>query len=113
MDDGSLNDQQGNSLPRMRAPRVEFSVEAREEMSNWVCEHLQHPFLTREMEDYFMLKYNMTRKQVKTAFNNRRQRIRFQQRERYQPQLNELFIVPIVPIQFSTVTMIPTLPPLQ
>jgi hypothetical protein len=45
------------------------------EMSKWILSHLPDPFLAKEDENYFMAKYAMSRKQVKTAFNNRRQRV--------------------------------------
>jgi hypothetical protein len=44
-------------------------------MNKWILEHTKNPFLTKGDEDYFMTKYGLTRRQVKTACNNRRQRI--------------------------------------
>jgi hypothetical protein len=55
--------------------RMSFPNEALMEMSRWIGEHLSDPFLSREEETFFMVKYGITRKQVKTAFNNRRQRL--------------------------------------
>jgi hypothetical protein len=49
--------------------------EAGREMNQWIRHHLQCPFLTKAGEEYFMTKYGITRRQVKTGFNNRRQRI--------------------------------------
>jgi hypothetical protein len=44
-------------------------------MNQWILHHLQCPFLTKADEKYFMVKYGITRRQVKTGFHNRRQRI--------------------------------------
>jgi hypothetical protein len=55
--------------------RTSFPDEAQVEMSRWIRDHFTDPFLSREEETAFMVKYGITRKQVKTAFNNRRQRL--------------------------------------
>jgi hypothetical protein len=55
--------------------REKFTREARNEMRNWMKEHWESPYLRKEEENYFCAKYGLTRRQVKTAFNNRRQRI--------------------------------------
>jgi hypothetical protein len=55
--------------------RRPISAQARCEMNQWVIDHAGNPFLSSETEEYFMGKYGLTRRQVKTAFNNRRQRI--------------------------------------
>jgi hypothetical protein len=52
-----------------------ISAEACREMNDWILSHIKNPFLTKNEEDYFIIKFNLTRKQVKTAFNNRRQRM--------------------------------------
>jgi hypothetical protein len=52
-----------------------FTKEAQIEMSNWITQNWECPFLKKEEEDYFCTKHGLTRRQVKTAFNNRRQRI--------------------------------------
>jgi hypothetical protein len=49
--------------------------EACREMNQWSLYDLQCPFLTKAEENYFMVKYGMTCRQVKTAFHHRRQRI--------------------------------------
>jgi hypothetical protein len=42
---------------------------------------------TKETEDYFITKYGLTRRQVKTAFNNRRQRVIVPFRLKYRNQI--------------------------
>jgi hypothetical protein len=47
--------------------------EVRQEMNEWILHHLHHLhhlFLTKEEENYFISKYGILRRQVKTAFNN-------------------------------------------
>jgi hypothetical protein len=55
--------------------RQPVPAEARCEMNQWIMSHTSHPFLSNKDEEYFMGKYGLTRRQVRTAFNNRRQRI--------------------------------------
>jgi hypothetical protein len=62
----------GLPLPTWRS---KFPLEAQLDMVKWIYSHLANPFLAKEDEDYFIAKYGMTRAQVKTAFNNRRQRL--------------------------------------
>jgi hypothetical protein len=81
--------------PRSRAAedgRKSISAEAQLEMNEWITEHIRHPFLTTEEEDYFMAKYGITRRQVKTALNNRRQRIVTPIRLAAQRELQEQFL---------------------
>jgi hypothetical protein len=49
--------------------------ESGREMNQRILHYLQCPLLTKAEEDYFMINYGMMRRQVKTGFNNRRQRI--------------------------------------
>jgi hypothetical protein len=49
------------------------SQKAGREMNQWILHDLQCPFLTKVEESHFMVKYGMTRRQVKTGLNNRRQ----------------------------------------
>jgi hypothetical protein len=56
-------------------PRRPFPEGAGVEMTEWIMEHLDDPWLTEKQEQYFSEKYGLTRRQVKMAFNNRRQRI--------------------------------------
>jgi hypothetical protein len=58
-----------------RKKRILISEEANKEMSDWLIEHEKSPQLTRAEENFFMQKYGLTRREVKTAFNNRRQRV--------------------------------------
>jgi hypothetical protein len=79
--------------PEQRQP---ISSQARCEMNQWVIDHANSPFLSKEKEDYFMEKYNLTRRQVKTAFNNRRQRIIVPSRRRVetlQRNFQEQFLI--------------------
>jgi hypothetical protein len=55
--------------------RAVFPVQAHRELADWIMTHGDFPFAPREVENHFITKYSMTRKQVKTAFNNRRQRL--------------------------------------
>jgi hypothetical protein len=55
--------------------RAVFPVQAHRELANWILTHRDFPFASREVENHFITKYSMTRQQVKTAFNNRRQRL--------------------------------------
>jgi hypothetical protein len=75
--------------------RGTISTEARREMNSWILKHINNPFLTKDEEDYFIIKFKLTRQQVKTAFNNRRQRMigprQFMTQQRVQQQfLNQL-----------------------
>jgi hypothetical protein len=78
-------------IPSMTGPGG-ITAAARAEMNAWVVDHIQNPFLTKEDEDYFMVKFSLARRQVKTAFNNRRQRIVAPARAAVQKQLQEQFI---------------------
>jgi hypothetical protein len=55
--------------------RRPISAHARCEMNQWVIEYASNPFLSNENKEYFMKKYELTRRQVSTAFNNRLPRI--------------------------------------
>jgi hypothetical protein len=55
--------------------RTTFPVEAQCELTDWIMKNHNCPFASKEVENHFIVKYGMTRKQVKTAFNNRRQRL--------------------------------------
>jgi hypothetical protein len=72
--------------------RGTISAAARDEMNKWIIDHMKHPFLTKEEEEYFMAKYAITRRQVKTAFNNRRQRIVVPVRAAVQRDLEKQFL---------------------
>jgi hypothetical protein len=50
-------------------------TDAQKEMKKWFREHLSDPYLTVEQEDFFLTKYGLTRKYVKTFFNNQRSRL--------------------------------------
>jgi hypothetical protein len=75
-----------------KASRVRFSPETQREMSIWIIEHLQNSRLTREEENYFMTKYGATREQIRTAFNNRRQRIATSLKLMHQEQRRQMFL---------------------
>jgi hypothetical protein len=104
----SSKQQQGHeqqNLPRVqnksgmtspKASRVCFSPEAQREMSTWIVEHLQDSRLTREEENYFMTKYGATRKQIRTAFNNRRQRIATPLKVMHQEQRRQMFLQQLI-----------------
>jgi hypothetical protein len=66
--------------------------EAHREINDWIQQHMQHSFLTKADEDYFMAKYGIPRRQVKTAFNNRRQRIVTPIRSVMQKELQQCFL---------------------
>jgi hypothetical protein len=72
-------DRRNPLTPSTREPatrtRLVMPLEAHREMKNWILGNITRPFLTRDEENYFMAKYAMTRQQVRTAFNNRRQRV--------------------------------------
>jgi hypothetical protein len=55
--------------------RIQISEEANKAMSDWLIEHENYPRLSKLEENSFMERYGLTRKEVKTAFNNRRQRV--------------------------------------
>jgi hypothetical protein len=74
---------------RSERSRTVFSAAAQREMEKWMTTNADHPFPTQEIEDRFILKYGMTRKQVKTAFNNRRQRLIPALRLKWQAQSKE------------------------
>jgi hypothetical protein len=60
------------AVPARKKSRVSFSTEAHREINQWFAGHASHPYQTKEQEDLFMIKYGMSRSQVRTAFNNRR-----------------------------------------
>jgi hypothetical protein len=69
---------QTGAVPAAKKPRkkrVTISHEAAREMRTWLFEHRHYPRLTNLQESYFMQKYCLTRREVRTAFNNRRQRV--------------------------------------
>jgi hypothetical protein len=91
--------QEVQSKPGMtspRASRVRFSPEAQREMKTWIIEHLQDSRLTREEENHFMTKYRATRKQIRTAFNNRRQRIVNPLQLMYQQQRQQMLLQQLI-----------------
>jgi hypothetical protein len=55
--------------------RRPLSKEATCEMNQWIITHAVRPYLTKQEVHYFMTKHGLTRRQVKIAFNNRRQQI--------------------------------------
>jgi hypothetical protein len=61
--------------PKEVEARHPIPEQARSEMNEWILANIANPFLTKDQEDYFATKYGITRRQVKVAFNNRRQRI--------------------------------------
>jgi hypothetical protein len=75
-----------------RASRVCFSPEAQKEMNTWIIEHIHDSRLTSEEENHFMTKYGVTRKQIRTAFNNRRQRIVNPLKLMYQKQRQQMLL---------------------
>jgi hypothetical protein len=95
---------------RTERPRP-ITAEARREMTDWIIHHLPHPFLSKEQEDYFIIKYSLTRRQVKTGFSNRRQRIVAPMRSANAKEPQQQIIrqrialavaVPFPPLQVST-----------
>jgi hypothetical protein len=59
----------------IRRPRSKtFSDEAHQAINHWLKEHLLHPYMTRDQEASFTAAYNMTRVELRTTLNNRRQR---------------------------------------
>jgi hypothetical protein len=60
-------------------------------MNDWIRQHMQHPYLTKAYEDYFMAKSGISQRHVKTAFNNRRQRIIAPIRSVTQKELQQRF----------------------
>jgi hypothetical protein len=79
-----------------KASRVRFSPKAQREISTWIIEHLQDSRLTREEENYFMTKYGATREQIKTAFNNLRQRIATPLKLMHQEQRQQMFLQQLI-----------------
>jgi hypothetical protein len=76
--------------------RRSLSKEATCEMNQWIIAHAARPYLTKEEVHYFMTKHGLTHRQVKIAFNNRRQRIiapmRAQALERSKLQWQQQFL---------------------
>jgi hypothetical protein len=58
-----------------QSQRTVFTLEFQREISRWFIQQISTPLQTKATENYFIVKYGLTRRQVKTAFNNRRQRL--------------------------------------
>jgi hypothetical protein len=67
----------------------QVTTKADRKMNQWILHHLQCPFLTKTEEDYFMSKYGMMHRQVKTECKNRKQRIIASMRSMKQNDLQE------------------------
>jgi hypothetical protein len=68
-----------NPLPQSdkqvrKLTRKTFSDEAHQAINIWLKENIRHPYMKKEQEDWFIATYNLTRSQLRTALNNRRQR---------------------------------------
>jgi hypothetical protein len=61
-------------FPARKPPRKTFSDEAHQAINLWLKMNLQHPYMTKGQEDWFIARYSMTRSELRTALNNRRQR---------------------------------------
>jgi hypothetical protein len=64
---------QEGPLVRKRT-RMSFTTEAHREINQWFAKHLDCPYQTKAEEDWVMVKYDLSRSQVRNAFNNRRER---------------------------------------
>jgi hypothetical protein len=91
----------GQPHPRLRRPRAVFPVEGHREMAQWLMENIDFPFATKEIENRFIAKYGMTRKQFRTAFNNRRQRLVPSFRLKRQLQSKESSAGPFFPLSLE------------
>jgi hypothetical protein len=72
--------------------RTIFTLEFQREISQWFMQNMNTPMQTKDTEDYFITKYGLTRRQVKTAFNNRRQRVIVPFRLKYRNEIEQTVI---------------------
>jgi hypothetical protein len=72
--------------------RTVFTLEFQREISQWCMQNMTTPLRTKTTENYFIVKYRFTRRQVKTAFNDRRQRLVDPFRLEHQKQIQQTVI---------------------
>jgi hypothetical protein len=72
--------------------RTIFKFEFQREISRWFMQNINILLQTKDTEEDFIIKYELTRRQVKTAFNNRRQRMAVPFRLKYHKQIKQTVI---------------------